>query len=66
MNTNEIKKTLYEVLKGSPVTPGYDIEIWKDAQYPFIANVHYDNQTMYFVSDKEAQDIKNINDIKLL
>ena len=66
MNTKEIKKTLYEIIKGSPVPPGYDIEIWKDEHYPFVANVHYKNSIMYFVSEKEAQDIKSIKDIKLL
>ena len=47
MNTNEIKKTLYEVLKGSPVTPGYDIEIWKDAH-----DVPPENCTSFKVSNQ--------------
>ena len=66
MNTKEIKKTLYEIIKGSPVPPGYDIEIWRDDYYPFVANVHYKNQIMFFVSEKQVQDIRDIKDIKLL
>lgn len=63
---DEIKTTLYEIINGSPVPPGYDIEIWRDDYYPFVANVHYKNQIMFFVSEKQVQDIRDIKDIKLL
>ena len=66
MNLKEMKRVLYETLKGASVPLGYEIEMWKDEQYPFVAHVRYENKSAHFISKKEARVIKSIKDIKIL